>query len=146
MADRVKATFPIGYGLEVPRDADKVAPTGKSDERSFMRLILSSMLIRKSRRLALPRVPSAASSPKTLCVLSGGQEKESSGKLITGADNFTDNSNGLLAIGSADVPVSHHTDAGSVHGAAQDFSLIEFFDELRRANLVRPTSNMTILV
>ncbi len=24
MAERVKATFPIGYGLEVPRDADKV--------------------------------------------------------------------------------------------------------------------------
>lgn len=24
MADRVKVTFPIGYGLEVPRDADKV--------------------------------------------------------------------------------------------------------------------------
>jgi alkyl hydroperoxide reductase subunit AhpC len=24
MAERIKATFPIGYGLEVPRDADKV--------------------------------------------------------------------------------------------------------------------------
>jgi alkyl hydroperoxide reductase subunit AhpC len=24
MAERVTATFPIGYGLEVPRDADKV--------------------------------------------------------------------------------------------------------------------------
>ena len=24
MAEKVKATFPIGYGLEVPRDADKV--------------------------------------------------------------------------------------------------------------------------
>lgn len=24
MAERVQATFPIGYGLEVPRDADKV--------------------------------------------------------------------------------------------------------------------------
>jgi hypothetical protein len=29
--------------------------------------------------------------------------------------------------------VGHHTDTGRIHSSGQDFSLIEFFHELRRA-------------
>ena len=47
-----------------------------------------------------------------------GAKKGISGKLITSADNFADNSNRLFAIGPADVPMGHHTDASPIHGSS----------------------------
>ena len=44
------------------------------------------------------------------------QENESSEKLITSAENFADNSNGLLAVGPADVSMGHDADTGPIDG------------------------------
>jgi hypothetical protein len=47
-----------------------------------------------------------------------GTNKRISGKLITSADDFADNSNRLFAIGPADVSMGYHTDAGPIDGSS----------------------------
>jgi len=47
MVEKTGATFPIGYGLKVPEDADKVGAYWKIDVKSFMRRISSSIQIKK---------------------------------------------------------------------------------------------------
>jgi peroxiredoxin len=69
MAERVKATFPIAYALEVPRDADKVGAYWEKRRKIIHATNFIVDADKKVTQASLPRVPSAASSPKTLCVL-----------------------------------------------------------------------------
>ena len=57
----------------------------------------------------------------------GAKKRKPQGKLITSADRFADNSNRLFAIGPVDVSMGNHTDAVSIDGSGENFSLIEFF-------------------
>ena len=57
----------------------------------------------------------------------GAKKSNPRGKLITSADDFADNLNGLLAISPADVSMGYHTDARPIDGPGENFSLIEFF-------------------
>jgi AhpC/TSA family len=116
MAERVTATFPIGYGLEVPRDADKVGAYW--EERRKIIHATNFVIDAEESHAGLlchgSHWPHRRRRRSAFCA--GSQEKESSGKLITNTDNFTDNSNGLLAIGPADVSMGYHADAGPIHG------------------------------
>jgi hypothetical protein len=47
MIEKTGATFPLGYGLKVPEDADKVGAYWEDDAKLSMRQIPSSIQIRK---------------------------------------------------------------------------------------------------
>ena len=117
MAERVKTTFPIGYGLEVPRCREGGRLLGRAT-KDHSRHQLYHRHGQKGHPGLLchgPHRPDRRRGRFTFCT--GSQEKKGSGKLITRTDNFADNTNGLLAIGPTDVSVGYHANAGSIDGA-----------------------------
>jgi hypothetical protein len=61
MAERTGATFPIGYGLKVPEDADKVGAYWEERRGIIHATASRSGRIEKFSRPALPPAPSAGS-------------------------------------------------------------------------------------
>ena len=130
MAERTGATFPIGYGLKVPEDADKVGAYWEERRGDHSRDWLHDRAGSKNSPGLLCHRPHRPHRSRGCVKLDTGNQAEESRKAVlnwsnskAGTDDFADNSQSLLDIIPINIQMSHHAHSAGVHRTTEHMAL-----------------------
>lgn len=121
MAQRVKATFPIGYGLKAPEDADKVG--GHWEDRRKV-IHATNFIIDSDKKVTQACYATGPIgrivAEDALRSVQAAKKRKSAARLKTRAKHFSHYFHCPFAISTAHITVRDQTHARRIDGAAED--------------------------